>query len=230
MNTTKHYREEFFTRHRDLIPQEAYDKRINVVGAGAIGSFVVLSLAKLGFRNIHVYDFDTIETENISSQFYPVDSIGEPKVAALARMVAGFTGIEIIPKNHKVDESVNLTGAFTICAVDSMAVRKELYENVVLSDWLIDPRMSAEYASINVLRMDSEETEHENYSRTLYSDGEAVQERCTAKTTMYTVLLIAGQVSKMVKDIVCEKPYVKTLDWDIASNTMMAFSSEGGKL
>ena len=221
--------EAYITRHRDLINLNSLGAKIIVVGAGAIGSFTVLSLAKMGFHNITVYDFDTVENENIGAQFYSVDSIGKPKVVALKEMVKNFTGIEINAVERKVTDKDPIEQAdFVIAALDSMSARKLVFDRFI-GKYLIDPRMSAEYATLHVVKLSSRDST-DNYSKTLYSDEEAVHERCTAKTTIYTVLLIAGQVVKAVKDIIMDKPYIEVMDWSIRDNSMVAFSSDGKKL
>lgn len=223
------FKPEFITRHRDLMNPEAYGKKIVVVGAGAIGSFVVLSLAKMGFHNIHVYDFDTIDNENIGNQFYPTTAVGQPKVLALAEMIHMFSGIKITPYEQKILRGDRISADIVIAAVDSMEVRSLIYE---ASDcyWLIDPRMGAEYAVMRVLKYaEGSKEDHANYCATLYSDAEAVQERCTAKTTIYTVTMIAGQVVKAVKDITTAQAYISSLEWNIGKNAMLAFS-DGVKL
>jgi molybdopterin/thiamine biosynthesis adenylyltransferase len=231
------FKQEYITRHRDLINPEAYNKKIVVVGAGAIGSFVVLALAKMGFQNIHVYDFDTVENENISSQFYSTQSIGMHKAPALFEMVKAFTGISINFHVAKIMDSDTLEGDIVISAVDSMAVRRMIL-NISNTYWLIDPRMGAEYATMEVVDAQNEKS-REDYKRSLFSDSEAVQERCTAKTTIYTVLLIAGQVVKAVKDITSfsdakdgsyvQRDPITNLDWNIRDNALLAFSN-GRKL
>lgn len=221
------FQPEFITRHRDLVKPEALQRKITVVGAGAIGSFVVLSLAKMGFNNIEVYDFDTVEAENIGAQFYDTESIGKKKVDALINMVWNFTGTVITARDQKILPIDVISTDILIAAVDNMEVRAMLAKNSNCN-YLIDPRMGAEYATMNVVQMNNYEA-YKDYQKSLYTDGEAVQERCTAKTTIYTVLLIAGQVVKAVKDIVMEQEPITALDWSIRQNAMLAFSN-GRKL
>lgn len=225
MNTN--HKVEYITRHLDLIPEAAYSTPITIIGAGAIGSFVTLSLAKMGYWNLHVYDFDTVEPENIGAQFFDTASIGKKKVIALAEMVWNFTGIKINAYDTKIESHHTIDTNIVISAVDNMAVRKLIYE-ISNCYWLIDPRMGAEYATMNTIEM-SNSQQAKDYEKTLYSDGEAVQERCTAKTTIYTVLLIAGQVVKVVKDITTsnEKLRIVSLDWSIKQNAMLAFGEKG---
>jgi molybdopterin/thiamine biosynthesis adenylyltransferase len=224
------FKEQFITRHLDLVTPKQLSAPIVIVGAGAIGSFVTLALTKMGFHNIAVYDFDTVENENIGNQFFPIDAVGMPKVHALAKTCVDFSGTKITAVNDKIGPGGFIQGEILISAVDSMEVRKMLYEKCATRT-LIDPRMGAEYATLEVVDMSSAER-RKQYEQTLYSDKDAVQERCTAKTTIYTVLLIAGQVVKAVLDSTGEtKPSaVRTLDWNIKENAMLAFSTSGFKL
>lgn len=221
------FREEYITRHRDLVTPAALGRKITVVGAGAIGSFTILALAKMGYYNIHVYDFDTVETENIGAQFFDTASIGKKKVDALMEMVWNFTGLVLNIHDYKITPTDVLDTDILITAVDSMEVRSMLAKNSNCN-WLIDPRMGAEYATMNVVATADSEG-YKSYLKTLFPDGEAVQERCTAKTTIYTVLLISGQVVKAVKDITMEQEPITSLDWSIKQNAMLAFSN-GRKL
>ena len=219
----------YITRHLDLITEKQLATRIVIVGAGAIGSFTTLALAKMGFHNLTVVDFDTVEPENIGSQFFSIDSIGMPKVEALYTMVKNFTGIDIKAVNQRVVDMQQFPCDMIISAVDNMAVRKMILETAYAKH-IIDPRMAAEYATMEVVNLSYSE-QVDNYKKTLFSDAEAVQERCTAKTTIYTVLLIAGQIVKAVKDVTeGRKDYIGSMDWNINKNALMAFSSEGAKL
>jgi molybdopterin/thiamine biosynthesis adenylyltransferase len=222
------FKPEYITRHLDLVSEKQLSTNITVVGAGAIGSFTVLALAKMGFYNITVVDFDTVEPENIGAQFFPTSAIGKYKAEALQQMVFDFTGIKINAVNQKVADMEQFPCDMIISAVDNMAVRKMIYDTAY-ARYIIDPRMAAEYATMNVVDL-SVKSMRDSYEKTLFSDNEAVQERCTAKTTIYTVLLIAGQIVKAVKDVTSEQTFIKSLDWNISKNAMLAFSSQGGKL
>jgi len=111
------------TRQMDLIPMDRLNERITVIGAGAVGSWVVLSLTKMGFTNIKVYDHDTISIENMNCQFYPYKGIGKPKVEVLQSMIKSFANVEIEVVNGKYEDGMPLEG-IVISAVDSMDVRK----------------------------------------------------------------------------------------------------------
>lgn len=229
------YKKEYGTRHYDIIPQEAYAARIVIIGAGAVGSFTAMTLAKMGWQNLTVYDFDTVETENVGSQFYPPDMVGKKKVEALQDLIHWFTGVKIEAIDARVDKGTKIDCDILITAVDNMAARELVFNNPVniRTSWLIDPRMSAEYASMYVVDQ-SNPIDRSSYSRSLYTDESAVQERCTAKATMYTVLLLSGSVCKVVKDILGKNRatgnMIRSYDWDIGANRLMAFNMEGERL
>lgn len=218
---------EHLTRQLDILPIHTLGEQITVIGAGAIGSFVVLSLVKMGFENITVFDFDTVDVENMNCQFYRFSDIGKPKVLALAELVFDFTGVKIEAINKKY-EGGKFPG-IVIPAVDSMKVRELVWnEHSMLSPstkYVIDPRMSAETALMFTMNP-MNERDNESYRNTLYTDADAVQERCTAKSTMYTVLSISGLVAKTVKDIVTGHPYPRVTMWSIKDNQYTSINED----
>lgn len=225
----KDTREAALTRQLDFIPMESLDAQITIVGAGAIGSWVALSLAKMGFVDITVWDMDEVSIENMNCQFYPIDEIGQPKVLALQRMVERFTGTKINAVNMKY-ENQWLNG-IVISALDNMETRKAIFDSSKGSaDWIIDPRMSLEAASLFVCNC-KETKSIESYAKTFYSSAEAIEERCTAKSTIYTANLIAGLVAKTVKDIAVRstEDLIKNAEYHIGKNQLMAWSHAGAK-
>ena len=204
------------TRQMDLIPVETLGEQINVIGCGAIGGFTVLALVKMGFCNVTVFDDDKVEIENMSAQFFRFKDIGKNKAEALADLVHEFTNVKIeaIPKRY---EGGTLPG-IVISAVDSMKSRKLIWDNHCgmspATKYIIDPRMAAEMALMYVMNPMSEKDD-ESYKNTLYTDEKSVHERCTGKSTMYTVLSISGLVCKAVKDIVTNSEYPRISKWSI---------------
>lgn len=215
---------ENLTRQADLIPISILDTPVTVIGAGAIGSFVVLQLAKMGFHNITVYDFDKIEIENMNSQFYQFSDIGKQKVKALTELVYNFTEIRIKGVNERYGEKSECSPGIVISAVDSMKVRKVIWESVSgLNDiWLLDPRMGALDCALYVVKT-SDLAECREYDKTLRKDEDSVSERCTAKATIFTANLLSGLVSKSVVDCLSGVP-IKSALWSIQHNDLQVFN------
>jgi molybdopterin/thiamine biosynthesis adenylyltransferase len=219
-------RPEFLVRQADIIPEEAFDKTISVVGAGAIGSQVVLCLAKMGFENISVYDFDHIDEENISNQWYGPGDIGENKVEALEAHVMGMTGVALQTEVKEISPNdAPFKTDIIVAAVDSMKVRKmlwEMHKDSFLVKYFIDPRMSAEEGAIYCVDMANDKAK-ERYEKTLYTDEEAMTERCTAKATMYCSMLLAGQTCKTIKDLVVKDSFAHTAHWNVKENAVIFY-------
>ena len=221
------------TRQIDLIPSNSLHVPIHVVGAGAIGSFAVLALAKMGLNNITVYDFDEVSVENMNSQFYRFKDIGASKVLALQSLVKDFTGLEIKVVNRAfVESDAQYLQGIVVSAVDSMEARTMIYNSVKAYGFsvthIIDPRMSAEYYAQYTINPFSG-SDQMTYAKTLYTDKEAVAERCTAKSTVYTATLAAGLVVKTIKDIITKADvHPRIIHWSIASCAapMMMYPSE----
>lgn len=218
---------EHLTRQLEIIPPEVLGEPINIVGAGAVGSFTALALAKMGFCDITIYDFDNIEIENMNCQFYRLKDIGKSKVEALQSLVEDFTDVKIEIKNKPYKRG--LLNGIVISAVDSMAVRKLIWEQhkerAVGTRIIIDPRMGAEFAM--TFAMDPmDPADIASYEKTLYSDKNAERERCTAKSTIYTALLLSGYVAKIVKDVLTSPKYPRIMQWNI-KGTDKTFESYG---
>lgn len=215
--------DEYLTRQMDIIPASVLGEKITIIGAGAIGGWTALALAKMGFADITVYDFDKVDTVNMNSQLYRLGDIGYPKVGALRQMVLEFTGVEINGKNERYEKGI--FPGIVIAAVDSMEVRKLIWHNHAkkspFTKAIIDPRMGAEAALLFSMNpMDAHDCE--TYPKSFYTDDAAVQERCTAKATIYTANLLSGLVVKAVKDRLTQPSYLRTAMWDIAGNTFEA--------
>jgi molybdopterin/thiamine biosynthesis adenylyltransferase len=210
----------------DLIPIDCLDTKITVIGAGAIGSFVTLSLAKMGFKDITVFDDDTVSIENMSCSLYRPSDVGKPKAIALASIVDEFTKTKIEPINKKYTGGV--FRGIVIAAVDSMKAREEVWlnhvDNAPHTLAIIDPRMGAETALMYVVNP-MNKAESASYGSTLYADSNAVQEPCTAKATIYTANLLSGFVVKAAKNVAKGEPYPKVGMWSINKNQLVVWSS-----
>jgi hypothetical protein len=191
----------FFLRQLDIAdPSQFKDKPITVIGAGGIGAATVVALAKTGFENITVYDFDTIEEHNIPNQLLPMydlatdwdPAIGKPKVSALAELTQYLAGVYLKPK-HERYVNQNLEG-IVISAVDSLEVRRDIWYHVSKSldvDFYLDGRMAITSMDLYAIDM-LKEGPVEKYGPTL--EGEAEELPCTARATMFNSFIIAGHL------------------------------------
>jgi molybdopterin/thiamine biosynthesis adenylyltransferase len=70
------------------------DARVCVVGAGALGNFVGLSLAFAGVRRITVIDPDVVDVTNLNRQVLLADGIGRSKAEVLCERLRTLFGMQ----------------------------------------------------------------------------------------------------------------------------------------
>lgn len=216
------------TRQLEIIPSGVLGEPLTIIGGGAIGGWVALCAAKMGLRNITLYDPDTVELENMNSQFFRHRDIGRPKAEALRDLILDFTECPINAVNARYTGDRTFPG-IVVSAVDNMLTRKVIWDAhkgvAARTRAIIDPRMGAETALLYTVRP-LIQRDAEWYAKTLYTDENAVQERCTAKSTIYCANLLAGMVVKTVKNLIVDGVYPRSLSWDVSKDAFECFRSE----
>src|SRR3990172_7656046 len=122
---------ERYLRQLDILPPEKLQFPITVIGAGAIGSATVVTLAKTGCSNLTVWDDDLLESHNISNQLCKTAMIGRLKVEALQALTLELTDVAIRTENRRY-QGQSLEGV-VIAAVDSMTARQSVWRRVKLN-------------------------------------------------------------------------------------------------
>jgi len=218
---------EHLTRQLDIIPMDTLEEEITIIGAGAIGGWTTLALAKMGFTKLTVYDFDVVDTANMSCQFFRFSDVGSKKVIALRSLVQDFTNVKISIQERYIGQPLS---GIVVMAVDSMEVRKMIWDKIVENPYtiklVVDPRMGAESALLYSIQPKLAK-DRQDYASSLYSDSQATVERCTAKATIYTANLLSGMVVKAVKDHLLSNDPLRIVQWDIANNEQIVFSRSG---
>lgn len=98
-----------------------YDKiskaKVAIAGVGGIGSFVAVSLARLGVANLTIVDFDKVEPTNLNRQSYFLEDLGEYKVEALKRQlekINPFIEVKALIEKVTKDNIVDIFSNFDI--------------------------------------------------------------------------------------------------------------------
>lgn len=185
------------SRHREVFNLDAFgERRVDVIGAGATGSRIALSLAKLGVQNLHVWDFDKVEAHNIANQLYPVEMVGQHKLDALYTLILEQTGDEIHTHRQRVEGGEPL-GQVVFVLTDTMASRKAIFDGLKYklgTKVMIETRMGRDSGYVYTVEPWRPE-QIARYESTLYSDDEAETEASycgTQITVNATADLIAG--------------------------------------
>jgi len=201
-----------FQSQATIYNPEKQKTKIVVIGAGSTGSFLSLTLAKMGLTNIKVIDYDKVEEKNIPNQFFRVGDVGKYKTEALKEIIKDFTNTEIQTENTKIDQDFNfdfdLDTIFILC-LDNMEGRKLIYDK--LKEFpikIIDTRFGSEGFSVYVVDLGSEE-EKEKYEKSL--ELSVMETPCGQKGVIYSILSLASEVCNIVKKIDSDEDFVKLL-------------------
>ena len=225
------------SRHITVFNPASVKNDIHIIGVGATGSFVAMELARMGCPVINIYDFDDVEQHNIPNQYYDVNDIGKDKVVALeAKLKLINPDITVNISTEKVTaEDMSKMSGYVFLLVDSMKVRKELWEAAktntnIINVW--ESRLGSDQARVYSLKK-KKGKDYSKYEQDFYDDDNAEMSACG---TSITVLPIVLQTSALMMvqfiDLVMDNPVIphfKTIfdnhynkyeeDWD-ASQTL----------
>lgn len=112
-------------KHIDFFDPSKLTKPIHIIGCGAIGSRIAELLVRLGCNNIHLWDFDTVSSHNITNQLYLQKHIGQNKVDCLADILTNINNNLKITTHNYAYEKQNITGYIFLC-VDNIDLRREI--------------------------------------------------------------------------------------------------------
>ena len=141
VNTLKHI--EFFN------PNKVNNKEVHIIGVGAVGSFIALTLAKLGLQKLTIWDFDTVEETNVANQVYTQKDVGKLKTEALKQhLLDNNSDMEVICKDRYTSQ--NLKGIIFL-TVDSINLRYKILTNLQYNpfiEFVVDGRIGLEKGQV----------------------------------------------------------------------------------
>lgn len=105
-------------------------KHCAIIGAGATGSNLAWLLARLGVKNISLYDGDIVATHNIANQVFFLSDVGKYKVTALAEAINAALGITLDAVPDFVREYRTLSPVVFMC-IDSMEDSRRIMEQSI---------------------------------------------------------------------------------------------------
>jgi len=208
-------------RQLDLVTEEALLTPIAIVGCGGIGTFAALALAKMGCRDLTLYDDDRVEGHNIPNQLYRVEDVGKAKVDALAEILKIFAGLSPSIRRERVDGQ-RLMG-IVVAGIDSMKARKTLWQKSIRYrasvPLYLDARMGGEVARLYTIRP-ADPDDVRFYERTLYEDTEAFEPPCTAAAIIYNGFSIAALIASQVKKFLMGEGPRREILFDLKTLTL----------
>lgn len=212
-----------YARQIGIADPKKLQTHITVVGAGAIGSHVVVALAKMGCGNISVWDPDVVEVHNKSNQLFlhdwyaedpedkttlrSYDALGKKKVHVLRETVERLSGITIKAYPGRLSESAIVDG-IVISGVDSMEARTSIWNKNIKNSkdtlYYIDGRMGGQIGQL--FHLNPNDTRSIQWYETKLPKDEDVSDLpCTMRSICYTQFGMASIVSSIVRQILVDQ-------------------------
>lgn len=210
-----------FSRQINILNPEEFITPIHIIGAGATGSWLAFSLAKMGIKNITIYDFDEIGIHNLPNQMFGLNDVDKNKATSIRNIIKRFTGFDVKGRNVKVDGTQPLQG-IVFMLTDTMSSRKKIFEMAIKNnpniDLLIETRMDLRGGRIYAIDPKDREIV-KLYMETLYDDDEAEVSACgVSQTVLPTALgIVSNAIWKLLNYINKE---------EFPSETLIDFSNE----
>lgn len=189
-----------FTRQLGLVQMDVLQKMtVSLVGAGSLGSFITLTLTKMGVTAVEVFDSDGVTEHNLPNQFYRLEDISQFKTIALGTLIKEFSGVSLKTHSEKyVDQPLN---ELVIVATDSMDSRKLVwgqFKKQAGCKYFIEVRMGAQLGYVYSVTKSAEDIA---FYEDCFPKTPVKPLPCTAKTIIYNVLMIASLVCRAVRAI-----------------------------
>lgn len=201
------------SRHISVFNPTAVKDDIHIIGVGATGSFVAMMLARMGVPVINIYDFDDVEIHNIPNQYYDTGDLGKLKAEALAdklRLINPDITVNVGKEAVKAEDISKMSG-YLFSLVDSMKVRKELWEAAKANTNLInvwESRLGSDQARVYSLPIE-EGLDYARYEQDFYDDDNAEVSACgTSITVLPIVMMTASLMIVQFIDLVMENPVI----------------------
>lgn len=184
---------------------------VHLIGAGGINNLVGPTLAKMGIREIHVWDNDTLETRNCPTEVaYSYAMVGKSKTAAMAEIISylmGRNAVQVIQHQERVTADTSLEGV-VISGVDSMYSRKAIWEavqaNFINIPLYIDGRSAGKSTSIFAFSPADYDAVNK-YQSWLFDDSKAMPLACGARNFPPVSLYIASEIARIIAQFHCEE-------------------------
>lgn len=195
-------------------PELFEEKKVTIIGLGNIGSHVALTLARMGIRSFVLFDHDTVENHNLSSQSYNRTFIGVSKVEAVSAQIRNIDAtIRIEGNPTKFENGHVLNSDLVVVGVDSLKARREIAEQLTRTDYrgnIIDARIGGEQLEIYICQ------NPEEFKKAI-PEGDAVPDICGGEFIAYVSVIVGGLVACQVKKILTGQPTDKSIMVNVPS-------------
>lgn len=198
-------------------PAQYRDKRVALIGVGTIGSHLAGVLGRMQVA-MTLYDFDTVEEHNLTTQTYGEADIGKPKVEAVMEQLAYIQPEHphlMVAEKFEINDATP-TYDLIISAVDSLDARREIAQSLIdagIPTPILDGRVGRE--QVEVYHFEDAAA----WLEQLPEKGDV--DPCGARFTAYSAVIAAGLMANNVKRFFMEQMIQPRLIFDAASYTFL---------
>lgn len=175
---------------------------IYLVGLGGIGSNFLYTATKTLPCKFILQDMDTVDEENVFTQWFNQGDIGAKKVTACINNVQRSNpSFNPLPATSPYNNSYR---PIMVAALDNMATRKQMFDvwkENSNKELFIDARLRAEFYEVFVVTPDRVE----DYEKTLFNDNEIESAPCTYKATSYFGMLCGARITHVLTNYFANK-------------------------
>jgi molybdopterin/thiamine biosynthesis adenylyltransferase len=194
-------------------------KPVSIIGCGSLGSFVALTLAKMGVQSFHLFDGDCVGEENIGCQNFGWEHLGKPKVEAVRDILIANSPVKV-EDIHLHPEFVTigtrLPKIITVMGVDSMAARlliwNKLKNKVPL---IVDGRIGGQVVRVFSILPTEEYSEY--YEQYFVKDEDAYNLPCTQRNVAYVANMVQAIIGRAVRNFIVSGTAEKEIGIDVAT-------------
>ena len=224
---------ELFGEQTDIFnPSDArMQAPILLIGAGRIGSWTALFLAKLGLKDITVFDPDIVENQNRANQLYGESSIGKRKVVSLQEDIYRFSSIYIkwtsavfpgLIRDFLMDRREQ--GYIVLVTVDSMKSRQAIFE-WLRENWMnvhlfIDARTGGDRGTVFAFEP-MQPSLMGQYAKTLHVNEDLRRLSgvgCTGRSIVDVSVTVSARITNTVRKYLTHKEYPFETDIDLRND------------
>ena len=166
------------SRQEKIISAEVINAtNVAIIGVGAVGREVARTLACNGVGNLTLYDFDTVELHNCTTQGYYENDVGRPKVDCTKEELLRINskmGVDAVNDRWRPNKNKKFDGVF-FC-VDNLDMRNTLFNYFhEATGFIADSRIGGE--QIRLLNVFDEKS-RAHYPSTITNDADAYADGC----------------------------------------------------
>lgn len=176
---------------------------ITIGGAGSLGSWLSLYLARTRPNRIMIYDDDKVEETNFAGQFYNYTNLGMYKVDGLYNNIRNYCNYSILKRKtrYEFEKDRSNTFRFTFACFDNIKSREEMFYNWLSMNYtnenehalFMDCRLGFEYFQIYCVKMRKDDIER--YINTFFDDSEVEDAPCSLKVNTFMPAMAASQMT-----------------------------------